>query len=215
VLVGHSFGGLVMRLFAARHPELTAGLVLVDPAHPEDWLDPAPEERANIERGKRLCRQGERAARMGIAQLVAGLINLGALAPARALVRVVSRGGLRTPDESILAPMWKLPAEARRPLPYFWTQPRFFAALGSQIDAICTSAAEVSRESVTFGDLPVVTISSTNPPPIKRDRQDALAARSTRGIHLMAANSGHWIPLDEPAIVVDAIRRIAGVSAIM
>ncbi|NIR58342.1 MAG: alpha/beta hydrolase, partial [Gammaproteobacteria bacterium] len=34
VLVGHSFGGLVAQLFARRYPALTAGLVLVDSAHP-------------------------------------------------------------------------------------------------------------------------------------------------------------------------------------
>jgi pimeloyl-ACP methyl ester carboxylesterase len=208
VLVGHSFGGLVMRMFAARHPDLTAGLVLVDPAHPEDWLDPSPQERANIERGRRLCRQGERAARLGIARAVAALVNAGVLSPARVLVRLVSRGGLHRQDESILAPMWKLPQEARRPLRDFWTQPKFFEALGSQIDTIRTSAAEVLRESVTFGDLPVITISSSDPPPAKRHRQAALAARSTRGAHLIASNSGHWIPLDEPATVVRAIREM-------
>src|SRR5262245_64784648 len=46
VLVGHSFGGLVTRIFAARYRALSAGLVLVDPAQPEDWVDPAPKERA-------------------------------------------------------------------------------------------------------------------------------------------------------------------------
>jgi len=32
VLVGHSFGGLVMRLLAARHPDAAAALVLLEPA---------------------------------------------------------------------------------------------------------------------------------------------------------------------------------------
>src|SRR5688572_31116825 len=32
VLVGHSFGGLVMRLLAVRHPADVAGLVLIEPA---------------------------------------------------------------------------------------------------------------------------------------------------------------------------------------
>ena len=118
-LVGHSFGALVMRIFAARHRDVTAGLVLVDPAHPEDWLDPSPEDRANIERGRRLCKQGARAARLGLARAVAALVNAGALSPARVLVKFVSRGGLHRPDESILAPMWKIPAEARRRLPLF------------------------------------------------------------------------------------------------
>ena len=45
VLVGHSFGGLVMRIFAARYRSDVSGLVLVDPAHPEDWVTPAPKEQ--------------------------------------------------------------------------------------------------------------------------------------------------------------------------
>lgn len=38
VLVGHSFGGLLMRLFAHRHPQDVRGLVLVDSMH-EDQFD--------------------------------------------------------------------------------------------------------------------------------------------------------------------------------
>src|SRR5262249_40241356 len=37
VLVGHSYGGVVARVFAHRHPDLTAGLVMIDSAH-EDQL---------------------------------------------------------------------------------------------------------------------------------------------------------------------------------
>jgi pimeloyl-ACP methyl ester carboxylesterase len=57
VLVGHSFGGLIVRLFATVYPDAVAGLVLVDAAHedyyasvqelltPEQWAlyDAAPE----------------------------------------------------------------------------------------------------------------------------------------------------------------------------
>ena len=38
--------------------------------------------------------------------------------------------------------------------------------------------------------------------------EEQLARLSTRGRHLVAANSGHWIPLDEPLIVVDAVRSL-------
>jgi pimeloyl-ACP methyl ester carboxylesterase len=37
VLVGHSFGGYTMQLFANRYPDQTAGLVLVDSSHPEQF----------------------------------------------------------------------------------------------------------------------------------------------------------------------------------
>jgi pimeloyl-ACP methyl ester carboxylesterase len=58
VLVGHSFGGLVVRLFAARHPGLVAGVVLIEPAIPEDWIDPSADRRLLVARGVRLCRYG-------------------------------------------------------------------------------------------------------------------------------------------------------------
>src|SRR5947208_13909012 len=45
VLVGHSFGGLTMPLFAARFPEEVAGMVLVDPVAPSEWNPPSEHDR--------------------------------------------------------------------------------------------------------------------------------------------------------------------------
>jgi len=36
-----------------------------------------------------------------------------------------------------------------------------------------------------------------------------MAARSEHGRHVLASGSGHWILLDEPDLVVDAIRHVA------
>jgi pimeloyl-ACP methyl ester carboxylesterase len=207
--VGHSFGGLVALIFAHRFSTETAGLVLVDPAHAEDWVKPAAKEQVQIDRGVRLCRYGAITARLGLARVVAALVGLGQLSLARGLVKVASRGGLSRQDEAILAPVWKLPAEVRPALSQFWTKPRFFEALGSQIEAICESAAEVLEATAHgFGDLPLITISSTNPGDYRVRQQDRMAALSTRGRHIMAANSGHWVPLDEPQIVIDAVKQV-------
>jgi pimeloyl-ACP methyl ester carboxylesterase len=208
VLVGHSFGALVVRIFAARHPSDVAGLVLVDPADPDEWLDPGEQQRRQIARGVRLCRYGARAARMGIARIVAGLVGLGALAPARALVALVSRGGLSRADEEILAPLWKLPPEARQPLWRFWTQPKFFEALGSQIESICTSAREVQDAEAGTApliDLPVTVISAPGASPRRKQLHEAFARRSRWGSHIVAHDCGHWIPLDEPGTVIRAV----------
>ena len=209
VLVGHSFGGLVMRIFAARHRPDVTGLVLVDPAHPEDWVTPAPKEQLKIERGIKLCRSGSTAARLGAARVVSGLVTLGLFGVARGLAKVVSRGGLAREDEGVLAPLWKLPPETRRPLRQFWTQEKFFDALGSQIASISTSAAETLAASADgYDDLPLITISSTDPGEHRLRQQDALARLSTRGRHVVASNSSHWIPLDQPQAVIDAIRDV-------
>ena len=206
VLVGHSFGGLVMRVLAARHPDAAAALILLEPAHPEEWTDPAEEQRQLIARGVRLCRHGTVAARLGLARAVAALVGTGAIAAARALVKVVSRGGLRREDEGILAPVSKLPPEARGVLRDMWTQPRFFEALGSQIESICESAAEVERESPTdYGNLPVIVLTAAGASERRLRADAALAQRSTHGRHILVADSGHWLPLDAPSRVVEAV----------
>jgi hypothetical protein len=103
--------------------------------------------------------------------------------------------------------MWKLPPDARRPLRRFWTQAKFFDALGSQIASMPVTAGEVLAAAAGgYGDLPLVTISSTNPGDYRLRQQHALATRSTRGRHLVASASGHWIPLDQPELVVHVIR---------
>ncbi|MCC7008923.1 MAG: alpha/beta hydrolase [Acidobacteria bacterium] len=207
VLVGHSYGGLVMRIFAARYRRDVAGVVLVDPAHPEDWADPAPKEQARIDKGVLLCRYGVAAARFRLSHLVAILVGLGAMRPARALADTLARGGLGGEIDYILSPFWKLPAEVRRPLHRFWARRRFFEALGSQIGSIATSAREALEASASgYGDLPLITLSAADPSPYRVNQQDALARLSSQGAHLIAKRSGHWIPLDEPEWIVAVIR---------
>jgi pimeloyl-ACP methyl ester carboxylesterase len=209
VVVGHSFGGLVMRIFAARYRADVAGIVLVDPARPEDWLTPAPKEQAKIDRGVRLCRHGAIASRLGLARVVSELVGLGAVGPARRLVDAISRGDIGADADWLLAPLWKLPPEARKPLRGFWTRPKFYEALGSQIATISESAREtIDASRGGYGDVPLVTISMTDPGDHQLRYQDALARQSTRGRHVIASHSGHWIPLDEPGLIVQEIKTI-------
>lgn len=44
ILVGHSVGGLLIRCFARRHPELVGGMVFVDSSHPEQFSR-SPKQR--------------------------------------------------------------------------------------------------------------------------------------------------------------------------
>ena len=200
-----------MRIFATRYPSDVAGLILVDPAHPEDWVNPAPKELIKIERGVKLCQQGASAARFGLARLVSALTELGAIPAARAVAKAVSRGRLSREDEGILAPLWKLPPQSRRPLRQFWAKAKFYEALRSHIETVPISAAETLGAGVHgHGDLPLITISSTDPGDYRLRQQEALARLSTRGEHIIASNSGHWIPLDQPAVVIEAIEKLLG-----
>jgi pimeloyl-ACP methyl ester carboxylesterase len=192
-----------MRIFAARYPEQVAGLILVEPAFPEDLIEPNKGERRRMRRGVRLCRYGAVAARLRIAHLLAG--GGGASGLARAAVRFVSRSHAHRDRQEMLAPIAKLPPESRAMLTKMWTQPGFLKALGSQIESIDVSAKEVIDSGESLGGIPLTVVSATNAHSHHVDMQERLARASSRGRRIVASASGHWVPLDQPEAVVTAV----------
>jgi pimeloyl-ACP methyl ester carboxylesterase len=88
VLVGHSFGGLLMRLFAHRHPGDVAGLVLVDSMHVDQFdvfgpmlPPPAAAEPVELTRFRQFWQGGWR----DPAATPEGIDFVGTIAQARAL----------------------------------------------------------------------------------------------------------------------------------
>ena len=207
VLVGHSFGGLTTRLYASKYPDEVGGMVLVDPADPQEWLQMTEQNKRRLERGAQLSRRGAIFARLGIARFVSFLVSAGALPIARFSVSLMSLGALKGDEDRILAPVNRLPLHVRPVLKTFWTQPKFFKALASQIAFVPQSAAQVAATG-GYADKPLVVLSASNPSPDRARAQEALARLSTDGQHIVASNSGHWIPLDQPQVVVDAIHRV-------
>jgi hypothetical protein len=46
VMAGHSYGGLLARLFALTYPKEVSGVVAVDPSHEDEWAGPATDPNA-------------------------------------------------------------------------------------------------------------------------------------------------------------------------
>jgi pimeloyl-ACP methyl ester carboxylesterase len=182
-------------------------MVLVDPADPEEWLQITEQKKKRVETGAALCRRGVWLARLGIARFVSLLASVGAFELARSTVSLVSHGALRREEESLLAPVNKLPSHLRPALRTFWTQPKFFEALASQIEAIYESAAQVASTG-DYGDMPLTVLSAGNSGPVQLARHEAMARLSGRGKHIIASKSGHWIPVDQPELVVESIRQV-------
>jgi pimeloyl-ACP methyl ester carboxylesterase len=70
------------------------------------------------------------------------------------------------------------------------------------------SAAEVAACGDLPRNIPVVILSAASQSEAYRQEHARMAARSAHGRHVLASGSGHWILLDEPDLVVDAIRHV-------
>ena len=182
-------------------------MVLVDPADPSQWLQMTEEQRKRLETGARLSRRGGILARLGIARLTAFLVSAGALGIARFSVSLVSGGALNQIAERILAPVKKLPSELWPMLRAIWVQPRFFEALASEMECLPESAAQVAA-SGDYGDTPLLVLSAGNSSTAQMMEQEAVARLSLNGKIIVVPNSGHWIQLDQPQFVIDAIREV-------
>lgn len=206
VLVGHSFGGFTARLFATKYPGEVAGLVLIDVPDAREWLD-NPEQKRRARIGAMLSRRGALVARLGIAQLVAHLAATGATGAARSGAYLISSGLLRGHVDYILAPLTRVAPEFRPALRMFWTHPKFYEALAGQMEAISQTAEQVAHTG-GIGDIPLVVLSASNVDPVHFAAQEQMARLSRRGKHLVAARGGHWIQLDQPELVIEAIRQV-------
>jgi pimeloyl-ACP methyl ester carboxylesterase len=208
VLVGHSFGGLTMPLFAARYPQETAGVVLVDPVAPAEWNPPSEQDHKRAEIGATVSRRAALLCRVGAIRFVAFLVTSGATKVAGRLVRLISR---EAPAESgsVSSPwFWNLPAEERTMAAVFWIQEKFCLTIASQLENLPGSAVRVA-ELGEFCSKPVVILSAKSTPPKRREQHAAIAERLPQGRYVLAGESSHWIMQDQPDLVLDAIHEVA------
>jgi pimeloyl-ACP methyl ester carboxylesterase len=197
VLTGHSFGTYIVRVYAHRFPEDVAGLVLVDPVTPEEWMDPGWRGRARLRRAVLLAHVASVLARVGLVRLALwGLLRRGGgkagpvLGLSRDLRRIASEVAKLSPD--------LVPALRAR-----WSEPQFFTAMARYIRSLPACAAEAAGQPIPAG-LPVTVFSGAHQSPERLAEHKAFATR-----HVVVEGSSHWIHLDRPRLVADAIRTMA------
>jgi pimeloyl-ACP methyl ester carboxylesterase len=224
ILVGQSWGGLIPRVYLPQHPENVAGVVFVDASHEDMWmwlngvtLQPGLASAAEWER----IRQPR--ARRGPpppADSAAGPPRT--TAPSiRADTPTAASADTSTPG--LEPPYNRLPPEARRW--HAWARslpPAFTGGDWADVrDDLIAVRATRGRQPHPFGTIPVVVLSagkgefeneaeaSAAVQKAQHDRGQAdLATLSSNGRQITATSSGHHIHLDEPDLVIEAIRQV-------
>jgi pimeloyl-ACP methyl ester carboxylesterase len=207
VLVGHSFGGMIIRAFARAYPTQIAGLVFVDTLHPEEWLNLSAEQRRMIRGGVFLSEVGGALAHVGVVRFCLTLLSRGAPGVPRRVSRVFGPTAAAL-LEHLAGEVRKLPAEVLPAVQAHWSHPRAFRGMAQHLAALPQCSEEMSRETDMFGNLPVVVLSAARRRPQWLAADAALARGSTQGRHIVSTRAGHWIQLDDPWLVVDAVREV-------
>jgi len=205
ILVGHSFGGLVALEYACTGLTRVAGLVLVDPLSAAEWYPLQPQSKAILDRGIRLSRRGAWVARFGIVRLSLDLLRAGSRRIPKLAARISSGGG-SVLTERLVGEVRKLPKELWPVIQSHWCQPKSFRAMADHLESLPASAA--ACRSCELGNLPITVLSGANSAADRLAEHQAMANRSSRGKLIVAEKSGHWIQLDEPELVVAAVREM-------
>jgi len=187
VLVAHSWGGLIARMFAHTYPHEVAGIVLVDATHEDEYL----------------------------------WINGKIIQP-----RMMSEDDWaalvhphRTPPK-LNPPYDMLPPDAQKLRLWAMSQPKTSGGDTDDMRADFIAMHErTTRSDHPLGDIPLIVISKTpgvdddaDYTPEQRqwnqDLQERLVGLSTNSVHVVASHSGHHVQIQEPDIVIGAVRRV-------
>lgn len=210
VLVGHSFGGYVTRAFAHLYREQVVGLLLVDSIHPGEWENPTPDQLRVLRVGLRYAHIAAWLARLGVVRFCLARVAQGSPRIAWAAANAFGANVSMT-VQRIAGEVRKLPAPMLPVVRGFWSQGKNFVSLGQHVTALPVSAAQAAAVN-SLGDLPLVVLSGDHHPAPYAEWQRDLARLSSRGVQIVAGESGHWIHLDRPELVTRVIREVVAAA---
>ena len=208
LLAGHSFGGLVVRYYAVRYPDQVAGLVLVDPLPANEWRHPSGAQWKTLRRGVRLSRRGALLARFGVVRFALTLLTAGARRIPQMVARMASSGTGESAISRLVREVRKMPPETWPIVRAHWCQPKCFLGMASYLESLPASSQEAATMSELPASIPVTILSAASATPAQLAERDAIRGRSHSGKHIIAPAAGHWVHLDEPDLVAQAIREM-------
>lgn len=210
VLVAHSFGAFVAQIFADEYPDDVVGLVLLDPVCWQDWIAPVADRRFMLRGGIVVARVGAVLAALGVVRAAVARYRRGSERMGRALLG--SFGGRATQAVSrVMGEVGKMPPETWDAIQAHWSRPRAFLAMARHFAALPASAREVQRAAgnrTRAWTMPLVVLGAATLTSAQRAAQEDAARQSSRGRYATVAGAGHWVHLDRPVVVRDAVLEV-------
>lgn len=209
VLVGHSYGGILARLYTFTFPREVAGIVLEESGH---------ERGVQVLRDGRLVRLVETATGRSIPEvktsgpLRENQIPAGIRAQIEAAAGKMAAGASSPPHD-------KLPPDAQRMRVWAFAQVKHWAANDNPFEGeeLAALLARWTETPYPLGNMPVVVLSRGRPSfddleaeEEHRRNQEELLSLSHSARQIVAQRSGHAILLDQPELVAAAIRDVIG-----
>ena len=204
ILVGHSFGGLIVRLFQQLHPDRVAGLVLVDPVARAEWREPDARHGKMLERGAALSRRGAFLAKIGVVRFVLERLTGGSQRMPEFMAKIFAGHGSGVVSRMV-GEVRKIPRELWPLIAAHWSEARAFQIMAEYLALLPVSCGQLDAGR-TLGDLPVIVLSSASATAGNLAEHQADACLSTRGEHRVVPGTGHWINLDAPEAIAAALR---------
>jgi pimeloyl-ACP methyl ester carboxylesterase len=207
ILVGHSFGGLLIKAFAVKYPELVGGLVFVDPVSLATWSVCTDAQRRRLAFGARLSRRGAMLARVGVVRASLALLMSGGKGISKRIGRTAAGRGSAV-LEKLVGEVQKLPREVWPMIRSHWSQPKSFLGMAAYLECLPASAVEVIAMRLPQ-PIPVVILSAATASPEELSERDSVIEDNPAGHHILLEGTGHWLQLERPEAVVNAVREIA------
>ena len=199
LLVGHSFGGLVVRYFAAQYPGEVQGVVLVDAMRTDEWPPVDESQRKVLNRGVQLLGWGVPIAYSGLARLT----TMSFFCRSGRFTNLFTRAtGGHNVLERLTSELNKMPPAVWPIVAAHWSNPAYFRGMTAHVQGVPGTVTEMLNAAPIVG-LPVVLLT---PGHAKAISDMDLRKIGPKAEQLIAEKSGHWLHLDEPELVIQQIR---------
>ncbi len=151
VLVGHSFGALLLLAYMQRFPEHVAGLVMIEPVSLSAWSKCSAAEQQRLKLGAALSRRGAWLAEFGVVRAALALLLHGGRRWSGQIGKYAAGQGAPT-LERLIGEVSKLPEELWPVITRQWSRPQSFHAMARMLEALPACAADAGLSIVAGGN---------------------------------------------------------------